>query len=274
MTRSSRLGHSHRSAVEKGTVRMGSKPILPLPCRGQGPEHPFFPPWVARGTGPSGWSERPHAPDRLFLRPSMPFAYAEHGTRTIVMNSEGLVYRKSEGIEGAIKRLRVIAESLIVAVATWMSPAQYLSASPTRVGEIGLYASLPYSQISATGPIRCPVRQTLLTQAQPLTVTPVSLGPAIDMDNRRRDEDEAKRRQQEQELREQARREQEFRQRAGPYSYAYPPFPDTYPPQGYYYDRSTGHYYQYGNNGSTYNSNSGQYYQPYYYQPPGYSLSE
>lgn len=73
-------------------------------------------------------------------------------------------------------RARVIAESLIVAVATCTSPARNISAPPTRVSEIGLCAGLPCSQIPATGPVRRPICQIPLTQAQPLTVTPVGPG--------------------------------------------------------------------------------------------------
>jgi hypothetical protein len=141
-------------------------------------------------------------------------------------------------------RARVVAESLIVAVATCTSPAQSMSAPPTRVGGIDVYVCPPYSRIPATWPVRCPIFQTPLTPVQPLAVMPVgaSLGPFI---------------------------EQEFRERSGPYSYAYPPYPYPYPPEGYYYNPSTGSYYRYRNNGY-YSPNSGQYYQPYYYQPPGY----
>lgn len=165
-------------------------------------------------------------------------------------------------------RARVIAASLIVAVATGTGLAQSMSAPPTRVGEIGLYAGRPDSQISASWPVGSPICQTPLTQAQPLAVTPVGLGPFIDMDNRRWDEDDAKRRQREQELKEQARREQEFRERSRSYGYAYPPYPYDYPAHGYYYSPSAG--YQYRSNGYYSYLNSGQYSQPYYYRPPGY----
>jgi hypothetical protein len=102
--------------------------------------------------------------------------------------------------------------------------------------------------------------------------TPINLGPGIDMDNRRRQEEEesAREAQRNEELNEQARRNAEPRGRYPGYGYAPPgAYPYTYPapgsappyPYGYYnnpYPRDARWY-----GGYSYNPNTG----PYYYNP-------
>jgi len=182
-------------------------------------------------------------------------------------------------------RTRVIAGIIIAAVATGTSWAQSLSAPPTKVDASGVHVWSLYPQIPAAEPVRDPIRQAL-AQGQPLAVTRVGLGPFIDMDNRRRDEDDAQRRRQDRELREQARRHEELRDRARRteqwreryryYDRAYPPYTYSYPPRGYrYYDSPNGGYYHNPNTGYYYYPSRRYYYNPntgqYYYSNPGYS---
>ena len=126
-----------------------------------------------------------------------------------------------------------------------------------------------------------------------INLIPGDLTPGLDMESRRRDEDERTREAQRKEhLREQARRDAElwgwyphygyFPPGGYPYPYLPPGYASrypysyddgpnpgyTYPPGGYYYDRSTGQYY--------YRPNAGQYsYHPgtgqYEYVNPGYA---
>lgn len=166
--------------------------------------------------------------------------------------------------------------------------AQVPAPPPTRVCEIGLYACPTHADILATWPARCPMCQTVLSRVQPSAFTLVSLGPLIDMEGRRREEDEkAREAQRNKELREQARRNAELWGRYPNYGY-YPPggYPYTYPPPGYayqypynyYYNPNTGQYeyvypgYAYPYGAYSYNPNTGQYsYNPnagqYYYNP-------
>ena len=161
-----------------------------------------------------------------------------------------------------------MVESFIVALAVCTSPAQGWSAPPVMTGETGVYACLPYFQIPATRPVRCPIYQTLLTQRS-FALTPVGLGPFIDMDNRRRDEDEAKKRQRDAELREQARRNEAIREPSRNYGYVSPPSAHTQP-QELYYNPDTGHYEyrEYQNRGQS-NYQSPAYYYPSNEYDPG-----
>jgi hypothetical protein len=149
----------------------------------------------------------------------------------------------------------VMVESCILALTTGTAFTQGLSAS-TWVRPMGVYAcpSDPDIQVTwLTG-------EAALGQVQPFAFTRVGLGPFIDMDNRRQDEEDQERRHKEG-LRQEAQRNEKWRELYRNYGYAYPPFAYAYPRLGpYYYDPYTGYYY---------NPNTGQY---YYVSPgPGYS---
>jgi hypothetical protein len=162
-----------------------------------------------------------------------------------------------------------MVESLIVMLATCLSSTPNLSGLSAGAGENGVSVCPPYFQIPATWLVWCPTCPELLSHQSP-ALTPVCLGPIIDMDNRRRNDDDARKRQRDKELREQAQREREFREWSRIYGPAYPPYTGTYAPQGYYYNPRTGYYYPYPypNNGSLSTRNGGQYHQPYgYYYP-------
>jgi hypothetical protein len=161
----------------------------------------------------------------------------------------------------------VMVESCILALTTGTALAQSLSTtSSTRAGPIGICTGASYPEIRAVWPAR-----GLISEAAPAPVRPfaftrvdINIGPLIDMDNsRRQDEDRQKKRQKE--LREQAQRE-ESRRPYGSYGYAYPPSTYAYPPQDLYH-------YNYSNNRYYYDPLTGYYYQPstgqYYYIRPG-----
>jgi hypothetical protein len=154
----------------------------------------------------------------------------------------------------------VTVESCILALTMGTALAQSLSTtSSTRAGPIGIYAGASYSEIWAVRPAR-----GLISEAAPAPVRPfaftrvdINIGPLIDMDNsRRQDEDRQKKR--EKESREQAQRE-ESRWPYGRYGSAYPLqdlYHYNYSNNRYYYDPLTGYYYQ---------PSTGQ----YYYIRPG-----
>jgi hypothetical protein len=134
----------------------------------------------------------------------------------------------------------VTVESCILALTMGTALAQSLSTtSSTRAGPIGIYAGASYSEIWAVRPAR-----GLISEAAPAPVRPfaftrvdINIGPLIDMDNsRRQDEDRQKKR--EKESREQAQRE-ESRWPYGRYGSAYPLqdlYHYNYSNNRYYYD--------------------------------------
>jgi len=153
-------------------------------------------------------------------------------------------------------RALAMVESCILALTMGTAWGQDLSAAPTWVRPMGVYACPSDPDIQAIWL----VGERALGQVQPFAFTRVGLGPMIDMDNRRRDDEDRERRRQEQ-LRQQTQRNEEWRERYRSYGYAYPPFAYAHPRLGpYSYDPYTGYYY---------NPNTGQY---YYVRPaPGYS---
>ncbi len=116
----------------------------------------------------------------------------------------------------------------LIALATCAVFAQ-TAVAPTGGGvcEEGLYACPSHVGIQATWPARCPLCRTTLRRMRSPVLTGGGLGPAIDMDNRRRDEDIAR----------EKKRRAELKEQYGYYGYAYPPggYGYTYPPGGYRY---------------------------------------
>jgi hypothetical protein len=150
-------------------------------------------------------------------------------------------------------------------VIAWVTAlaASTVSASPTRVREIGLCAWPTHSAIETTWPARCPLCENLSDEAGWPALIRVGVGPMIDMDNRRWDEDKAKERQREKQLREQ-----------------YPGYAYTYPRGGYGYGPLPGYNYAYPRGGyydsspqNQYRSDRGRKFYPYspnagyYYDP-------
>ncbi len=125
-------------------------------------------------------------------------------------------------------RTLLIIEVGIIALATCTAFAR-TPVAPTGAGvcEIGFYACPSHVGIEATWPARCPLCRTTLHQVQSPVLTGGGLGPAIDMDNRRQDEDIARERERREELKEQYRND----------GYAYPPggYGYMYSPGGYRY---------------------------------------
>jgi hypothetical protein len=196
-----------------------------------------------------------------------------------------------------------IIGGLVLGMAAYTTLAQQgPAASPTKVGEVGVYACPIHTQIQATWPARCPLCQTVL-QAVPPSV-PVSVGvvppsmpangsvvppsgaanlgvaPPTDANNPRQEE-EAQRNallSQQRALRAQGLRNPylpEFYRYY--YGYVYPrdgyaygvPPTYLYPGQRSYSGPAPGYYYNPGL-GSYYNPNTGFYYYPnqgYYYNP-------
>jgi hypothetical protein len=159
----------------------------------------------------------------------------------------------------------VMAESCILALTTGTTLAQGLST--TRASPVGIYAGPSHPEIRAVGPACDRISAAALGPVQPFAFTRVdiNIGPLIDMDNsRRQDEDRQKKRQEQ--LREQARRNEELREHYRSYGYAYPPFTSAYPPEDLYrYDYSNNRYYYDPLTGYYYQPNTGQ----YYYVKPG-----
>jgi hypothetical protein len=144
----------------------------------------------------------------------------------------------------------VMVESCILALTTGTAFTQGLAALST--GPIGIYACPSHPGAQAAGLSG----DAAVGRAQPFAFTRVGLGPPIDMDSRRWDEEDREKRRKE-ELRRQAPRNEEWRERYRNYGYAYPPFAHAHPRLGpYYYDVFTGYYY---------NPATGQ----YYYVNPG-----
>ncbi len=119
---------------------------------------------------------------------------------------------------------------------------------------------------------RGPLRQAALPPVQPPEVVRVSLGPMIDMDNRRRDEDEAKERKRKEELREQYRSYGYYTYPPGGYPYTYPPYVYSCPSprNGYNYYPRGGLYPYTPNSGYYRDPGTGQYYHYYVNPPSGY----
>jgi hypothetical protein len=156
-------------------------------------------------------------------------------------------------------RVLVLVASWILALTAGTALAQGLAALPMSMRPVGIYAGPSHPGAPVTGLLG----EGAWGQGQPLAFTRVGvdLGPAVDMDNRRQDEEDRERRRQEQ-LRRQAPRNEEWRQRYRNYGYAYPPFARAHPRLGpYYYDVFTGYYY---------NPDTGQ----YYYVNPGRGSSK
>lgn len=161
-----------------------------------------------------------------------------------------------------------MVESCILALTTGAALAQGLSAtSSTRVGPIGICAGASQPEIRTVGPACDQIGAAALDPVRPLAFTRVgiNIGPLIDMDNSRRQDEDRQKKQQEQ-WREQARRNKELREHYRNYGYAYPPFTYAYPPENLYrYDPSNKRYY--------YDPLTGYYYQPstgqYYHVKPG-----
>jgi hypothetical protein len=136
-------------------------------------------------------------------------------------------------------------------------------------------ASLGHADIQATWPARCPLCRTGLRPVQSPALVRVALGPMIDMDNRRRDEDEARERKRKEQLREQYGY-YGYAHPPGGYNYAYPPggYTYTYPPRAYSYAYPPGGYpYTYPPYVYTYPAPRNGYNQyprggPYPYSPP------
>ena len=136
----------------------------------------------------------------------------------------------------------------VIIVASWILML------PTSVRPVGVYVGPSDSGAQATWPIR----EAVADQAQPFAFTRVGLGPFIDMDNRRQDEDREKRRAEK--LQQEAQRDEELRAHYRNYGYTYPPFIYADPRLGpYSRDPSTGRYYNYGTR-YYYNPDTGQYY--------------
>lgn len=159
----------------------------------------------------------------------------------------------------------VMVESCILALTTGTVLAQGLSATPsTRVSPIGIYVGASHPEIQAVRPARSRIGEAALDPVWSFAFTRGGIGPLIDMDNsRRQDEDRQKKRNEQ--VREQARRNEELREHYRNYGYAYPPFAHAYPPEDLYrYDYSNNRYY--------YDPFTGYYYQPstgqYYYVRP------
>jgi hypothetical protein len=162
-------------------------------------------------------------------------------------------------------RMLVIIEVGTIALATCTAFAQ-TSVAPTEAGvcEIGFYACPSHVGIQATWPARCPLCRTTLRQMPSPTLVHDNLGPAIDMDSRRQDEEIARER----------KRREELKERYHNYGYAYPPgrYGYTYPPGGYRYPYPPERYtHPRPQDGYRYQSRSGLYlYNPQagYYRDP------
>lgn len=166
-------------------------------------------------------------------------------------------------------RTTVVVIAFLGACAPGVILAQAPAAPPTRVCEIGLYGCPSHAEIRATWPAQCPTCGTVLSPVPvPRLVrvsVPVDIGPMIDMDARRRDEDEKARQARQEELaREQTRRNAEAWGRYPNYGY-YPPGTTYQYPYNYYYNPGTGQYefrnpqYAYPYGAYSYNPGTGQY---------------
>ncbi len=143
----------------------------------------------------------------------------------------------------------VLVESCILALMPGAALAQGSSETQTWVHPGEVYTSPSDSGAQATWP----VGEAAVGQAQPSTFRRVGLGPFIDMDNRRRDDEDREKRRQEK-LRQDAQRDEELRQHYRNYGYTSPPFIYADPRLGSSSrDPRTGRYYNYGT--------------PYYYDP-------
>jgi hypothetical protein len=149
----------------------------------------------------------------------------------------------------------IMVESYILALMAGAALHQGLSETPTWVGSMEVRACLSDSVVLATWLIR----QAAPGQAQPLAFTHVGLGPLIDMDNRRRD-DEDRQRRREEKARQEAQRDEGLRTHYRNYGYTSPPFIYADPRLGPYSpDLRTGHYYNYGTR-YYYDPDTGQHY--------------
>jgi hypothetical protein len=130
-------------------------------------------------------------------------------------------------------RALIIIGMGIIALMTYTAFAR-ASAASAGVGRIGSGAGPNYAGIPATGPARDPLSRTLLYRGHSPAVIRVQVGPMIDMDNRRQDEDIAQRRKRQAELKEQA---PNYTYPSGGYILVRPPkgSRSTRPPQGYPY---------------------------------------
>ena len=150
-------------------------------------------------------------------------------------------------------RVRVMVESCILALTTGTAFAQSLSVPPTWVRPMGVYACPGCPDIPATWLIGEATRG----QVPPFAFRRVGIGPLIDMDNRRWDEEDRDR-----------RRQEELRERYRDYGYLYPPSAYAYPRFGpCYHDPHTGHYYNFSR-GPYYNPHTGRH--QYVNPGPGY----
>ncbi len=151
----------------------------------------------------------------------------------------------------------ILVESWILALTTSTAAAQGLSAPPTWVRPMGVHACPSHPGVQATWLIS----EATAGQVQPSVLMRVGLGPFIDMDNRRQDDEDRERRRQEK-LRQEAQREEELREHYRTYGYTYPPFIYADPRLGpYSRDPQTG-YYNYGTR-YYYSPDTGQYYDVY-----------